>query len=234
MVAKIVFVLAVNAAPIRVQSEPLPKIDLGGQFTFLQATTSRLATQQQGGLGIVFDWNPKRYVSLDLALNFLPNHRSNFEVLGFYNRGSALQGLAGVKLGKRWDRVGLFGRIRPGFVSYNQVLDKFEPLPFSFGRLTRPALDSGVTLEFYPLRHLALRYDVGNTTIFYAARRVPASPGPPTLRVPGLNANVFQGSAALVYRFRILAREAGIARVERSLASRASSQQRSRDANDAP
>jgi hypothetical protein len=74
----------------------------------------------------------------------------------------------GIKGGKRWDRFGVFGKVRPGLASYSAVIKQASPtLSFQPGRRTDPSLDVGGVLEFYVSRKMLLRYDFGDTIIHY-------------------------------------------------------------------
>jgi len=79
-----------------------------------------------------------------------------------------LQGLFGIKAGTRWREVGLFGKVRPGLVNFQNklyVVCVTAPcLPLTSSQ-TELALDLGAAIEFYPSRRLALRFDVGDLWI---------------------------------------------------------------------
>jgi hypothetical protein len=93
-----------------------------------------------------------------------------------------------VKAGKRFKKWGVFGKARPGFMSFGQ--QRFTIIPVSAGaasesqcfgpsptnltscfrfeqsRLTHIALDVGGVLEFYPSNRIVVRFDGGDTIIF--------------------------------------------------------------------
>ena len=91
-----------------------------------------------------------------------------------------MTGLFGVKAGTRTEHFGLFAKVRPGFLTFDNALRAETilvtpgPLGFPigtisslrFGRLTQPALDLGGVVEYYPARHWAFRWDMGDTLIF--------------------------------------------------------------------
>jgi hypothetical protein len=64
-----------------------------------------------------------------------------------------------VKYGVRTEKVGVFGKLRPGFIRFG------EGATISGASATEFALDIGGVIELYPSRPVALRLDVGNTLI---------------------------------------------------------------------
>jgi len=68
-------------------------------------------------------------------------------------------------MGERWHHWGLFGKIRPGFIYYENALPGGgDPNPAS---LTRFATDFGGIVELYPKRNSTVRFDVGTTLVRY-------------------------------------------------------------------
>jgi hypothetical protein len=82
--------------------------------------------------------------------------------------------VGGVKVGKTFDRVGVFAKLRPGAMFDGDFRDD-----------AAFALDAGGVLEFYPSKRTTLRFDAGNLTI---ARENTTS-------------NVFQASVSFGWRF---------------------------------
>ena len=86
---------------------------------------------------------------------------------GTLPRASAARTISSVQ------RFGLFGKVRPGFVSFSRSLNligtrqlTFAGFPFvqgdfEFARRTFFANDLGGVLEFYPTRRWAVRFDAG-------------------------------------------------------------------------
>ena len=85
-----------------------------------------------------------------------------------------------MKAGKRFQRWGIFGKARPGVVSFSTGASGYVPtgsggpFPFRFdiNRLTNFAFDAGVVIEFYPSRHIVTRFDGGDTLIHYRRRTI--------------------------------------------------------------
>jgi hypothetical protein len=106
-----------------------------------------------------------------------------------------------VRLGFRLRRVEIYGKIRPGFVSFGKAILHVESsnsaLPFETGRLTEPALDLGGIIMIRISRRFAVRYDVGDILIHYRERSIDLNQSP----VPGQFANSLQLGAAFVFCF---------------------------------
>lgn len=127
-----------NVKQAHAQSDT-PKIEVGGQATALHGDVGT-----GGGVGGRFTYNLTEHFSVDTEVNVF-----------FVEDGdsTSTEGLFGVKAGKRWQRVGLFAKARPGFITNVG------------GRDARLALDLGGVVEFYPSRHTAIRIDAGDTII---------------------------------------------------------------------
>jgi len=98
----------------------------------------------------------------------------------FATGGTVQQAKFGIKIGKRYNRFGVFAKVRPGFVSFGNTFKLTSTLvqrvpggvfsPFTeYGseRKTHFATDLGGVLEFYPSRRLVVRFDAGDTIIHY-------------------------------------------------------------------
>lgn len=120
------------------------------------------------GFGGRFGYNVNRYVALEVETNHLPDRNLNEEF-----RSRRQQVFAGVRVGKRWEKVGLFAKARPGLL-YSANEPPRGPCTFSFpsspcfdeGR-TYFAADVGGVVEYYPTRRTILRVDAGDTIVRY-------------------------------------------------------------------
>ena len=123
--------------------EKAPTYEIGGQiFSF-----SGHELGNGWGAGGRFTYNLNNYLALDNEVNFfLPDEGPPY----------ATQGLFGIKAGKRTKYVGVFAKVRPGFQT-NFVVNEREQ--------ARLAIDVGGVAEFYPNRHLVLRFDAGDVII---------------------------------------------------------------------
>src|SRR5262249_19513400 len=145
------------------------------------------------GPGLEGGVNFGRHFALDGAFNWLPAG----------SRDHTIQGLFGGKVGTRTEHFGVFGKVRPGFVTRDNQFREFieiAPISVRFARLTERAIDFGGVLEYYPAKHWALRYDFGDTVVFQEGVKVVA---PPPLISGSFDrtTNNFQFSTGLHYRF---------------------------------
>jgi hypothetical protein len=78
-----------------------------------------------------------------------------------------------LKGGIRRNHFGIFGKVRPGFHSYSQALSGIsESGVESFDRYTNFVLDLGGILEFYPSEHGTLRFEAGDTHIYFNTHNI--------------------------------------------------------------
>jgi hypothetical protein len=169
--------LFVSGSALAQSSDELPKFEVDAHFTSLSIDKG-FETQTEPGFGGRFAYNLTRNLALEAEGNFLPKENR----VGFRNGGHAIQGLFGIKLGKRYKRFGIFGKARPGLISFSQGLFEFIPTTTTVDpstqiltrteRLTHFALDLGGVLEFYPSRRVFTRIDIGDTIIRYGQTRV--------------------------------------------------------------
>ena len=179
--------LAFSAAETRAQSEDAPKLEVGAQFTSATLTEPiNLVIASRAGFGGRVTYNLTDSVALETQVDFFPAQtRSFFES---YNGGRTTQAVFGVKAGKRFERFGIYGKARPGFVHFSRAVNGYDrqtfppstdpanPFPggeFSiprFGGRTEFATDIGGVIEFYPTRRIVTRFDAGDTIISYGAR----------------------------------------------------------------
>ena len=123
--------------------ERVPTYEIGGQIFSFGGNDLGFGW----GAGSRFTYNFSEYVAFDSEVNFfLPDEGPAY----------ATQGLVGIKAGKRTKYLGIFGKVRPGFQT-NFVVNDREQSNF--------ALDVGGVAEFYPNRHVVLRFDAGDVII---------------------------------------------------------------------
>jgi hypothetical protein len=123
--------------------EKVPTYEVGGQIFSFNGPDLGFGW----GAGGRFTYNLNNYLALDNEVNFfLPDEGPSY----------ATQGLFGIKAGKRSKYVGVFAKARPGFQT-NFVVNAREQAEF--------ALDVGGVAEFYPNRHVVLRFDAGDVII---------------------------------------------------------------------
>ena len=165
-------VLLVHSSALA-QSQDPPKFEVAGEFTTLE----RDANNTEPGFGGRFTYNLNRIFSLEAAGYFFP--RKCFDCR---DNGRATEVLGGVKVGRRFGSWGLFGKARPGVVSFSEGNSDIVPdtsagafpgFPFRLetSRATHFATDIGGVLEFYPSRRIVTRFDAGDTIIHHGSRR---------------------------------------------------------------
>jgi hypothetical protein len=155
------------------QTTETPKYEVAAEFTTLARETYEPRTD--AGFGARFTFNLNRVVSLETAGYSLPT-QCNVCV----NNGNVTEVLGGVKIGKRFEHWGIFGKARPGIVSFSRGKFDVRPapsipgFPFEFvpARLTTFATDVGGVVEFYPSKRIVTRFDAGDTIIHFGPRPV--------------------------------------------------------------
>jgi hypothetical protein len=139
-----------------------PKVEVGAQYTVLRINGFGAADATDSGVGGRLTFNITKGFGVEGVVNFFPQGRINFATLSTA-LGNRMQGLFGVKYGLRGEKVGIFAKVRPGFVRFSQG----TPAVGTTSSATQLALDYGGVLELYPARPFVLRFDVGDTVIRY-------------------------------------------------------------------
>ncbi len=208
------------------------KFEVGGQFSVMRVPTGVVTVtvfpcivapcpttitnsehrNTNYGFGGRFGYRASKYFTLEGEGNFFPHD-------GVLDGGRKIQGFFGVKAGKRFEKVGVFAKARPGFVRYSrgdyrepggpciavfpQPLGCFQAL----GR-TSFALDVGGVFEYYPTKRTIIRFDGGDTIVWLPARNIAAFqsnlaafPNPVVVAAPAETRNHFQASVGFGYRF---------------------------------
>jgi hypothetical protein len=218
------------------------KFEVGGQFSVLQSSIPDQVTftgivcvtlpcpsflisnsrEAQPGFGGRIGYNLTSNVAVEAELNFFPGADS-FSVPAF-NGGYKIQGLFGVKAGKRFDKVGIFGKARPGFLSESKgevqpranslciAMVSIFPPPvgcFETTSTTSLAFDLGGVVEIYPTKRTIIRFDAGDTMVRLSERGVPGVFNSPVaslgtlifIRSPAQTTHNFQASIGIGFRF---------------------------------
>lgn len=174
-----------------------PRFEVGGQFSLLFRNRPSVQFGEfltpdnideffprrvsKPGFGARFTYNLTNHIALETEGNFFPERG---EVFGVPD-GDILQCQVGVKIGKRFKKVGFFGKVRPGFVTFSKTShfirfeteSVFHPsrgvnvlveVPqFRIGKASYFSTNIGGVVEFYPSRRVVTRFDVGDTIIRY-------------------------------------------------------------------
>ena len=184
--------LLISATTALAQDTP-GRFEIGGGFNALHASDPGGLRTASANFGpqLEGDINFGRHLALDAAYSWLPSNS--------FSSGQVMTGFFGAKVGTRTERFGFFAKVRPGFLTFSNDLRSVTVFPPSspssgflisprFARLTERALDLGGVMEYYPVRHWAMRWDLGSTMIFGE----PPGPinyvpnPPPIVRPPGI------------------------------------------------
>lgn len=164
------------------------RFEVGGQFSVLRVPT-RIVTASGStlvanegrdtnyGFGGRFGYRLSKYFTLEAEGNFF--HRDNL-----LDDGRKVQGFFGVKAGKRFQKVGVFAKARPGFVRYSRgdyrfvapCIALFPPPIGCFQPVARTdfAIDVGGVFEYYPSKRTIIRFDAGDTIVRFPDRNASA------------------------------------------------------------
>ena len=168
----IAFVLLTHSISLA-QSQDLPKFEIGGEFSSLARES--FETRMEPGVGARFTFNLNRSVAFETAGYFYPQ-----KCFSCRNGGNMSQFVAGVKVGKRFEKWGIFGKARPGVVSFSR--GEFDvgpaapgssfPFDVEINRTNSFAADLGGVVEFYPTKKIVTRFDAGDTIIHFGRRTI--------------------------------------------------------------
>ena len=166
-------VIVITFASAAVAQSKKERIEIGVQSTSLTLFHPDVPFDDtQAGIGGRVTYNFNRSIAAEAEINFFPQDQFILTA-----EGNALQGQFGVKLGKRFEKFGVFGKVRPGFLSVGRV-GSFIPgaagpnnqLNFTIERETFFTVDTGGVLELYPSKRSVVRFEAGDTAIRHPAR----------------------------------------------------------------
>lgn len=138
----------------------------------------------EAGFGARVGRGVGRYLSVEAEVNLFPGEGD--PSAESFTGGRKLQGLFGVKVGRRFESFGLFAKARPGFVNFDKgdlrrrpglVCPAVFPAPlecFEPEARTDFALDLGGVVELYPSARTFIRLDAGDTLLRGGGRLSPA------------------------------------------------------------
>lgn len=135
-------------------AQEVPKVEVGGQYSLIRG-----GGDTDNGFGGLFVYNFTDTLSFDSGLTFFPEGVNVTQVM------------FGGKAGKRSEKFGLFGKVRPGFLRA--------------AGSSAFAMDLGGVVEVYSSSKLGLRFDIGDTII----------------RSGGVSTNNLQVGAGVMFRF---------------------------------
>lgn len=169
----VVLICVPCAAQTPTQSKDTAKFEVAAEFTSMTRPDVD-GGHTEPGPGARFTFNLSKSVALEAAGYFFP-HKCQFCTRS--NTGNAVEGLFGVKIGKRFEKWGIFGKARPGLISFSEGASdevQISPTVFIFDRRrsTNFAFDLGGVIEFYPAKRIITRFDAGDTLIHYGPRTI--------------------------------------------------------------
>lgn len=139
---------------------------------------------RESGVGARFAYNFNNTISAEAEVNWFVRREDSTNLPPPNNTrwqgGQKLQMVFGPKIGHRWKKFGVFGKVRPGFIHFVEFpvvtfLQQVPPgQPFFSATATRRAtffnVDVGGVFEYYPSKRTIIRFDVGDTIIRYNAQ----------------------------------------------------------------
>ena len=185
-------------------TEETKRFEVGVQFTslFVDPSNSQGSLffpriHVEPGFGGRVTFNLTESIAFEAEGNYFTR-----EQFSFPEGGQMFQGQFGGKIGKRFDRWGVFGKARPGFVGFSRVLQSpggVQTGPISFVRRLYPSIDVGGVVEFYVSPRWMARFDVGDTIIRYGEIHLPGFPA--SFTVPSMTRHNLQLSSGIGFRF---------------------------------
>ncbi len=191
------------------QTQEVPKYEVAAEFTSMGR--NNFSGGMEAGVGARFTFNLNKTFSLETAAYHFPRTCFSCE-----HNGTVTQVVGGLKVGKRFEKWGIFAKGRPGVVSFsrgelNAVPAPGQPIfPFEFeiNRVNSFAVDAGGVVEFYPSKRIVTRFDAGDTIIHFRERRfnsifldATGNIGLFPITVPAKTTHNFQFMAGVGFRF---------------------------------
>jgi hypothetical protein len=177
------------------EGSPLPsRFYAGAQYSLFSSDRGLDTVRDESGVGGWFTWNFSKYFAFDSSATWFPRL---VHIVDFQQGGRMFQALAGIRGGIRRERFGVFAKFRPGIQLYTNT--EGNATKFVFSPFTDIAFDSGGIIEVYTTERTMLRFDAGNTSIYYRPRDVFGQNR--TFHIPGFTNNTIQLSTGFGFRF---------------------------------
>jgi hypothetical protein len=143
--------------------------EVGPQFSYGVSTDAAgvgTALERNGGVGAFASYRLWPYVDVDVAVEGFLHQDSVHTPL---DGGKVAQGFAGVKVGLRRDRVGVFMKVRPGVSTHSMAFGSLDSVSGTVtdARVTFALLDVGGVLEAYLRPRFLIRLDTGVVTSIF-------------------------------------------------------------------
>lgn len=204
--------IIVTFASVVAAQDKKDRLEIGVQSTSLTLFAPDFQFDvTNAGVGGRVTYNFSRSIAAEAEVNFFP--QTQFLLSSFDSGG--VQAQFGVKAGKRFEKFGLFAKVRPGFISVDdvesvtpdtvRVVNGVTTFDFKVERTNFFSLDAGGVLELYPSRRTVVRFEAGDTAIRHPELFeviFPGSPQPPFVqRVrPAKFTHNFQFTAGVAFR----------------------------------
>ena len=203
--------IIVTFASVAVAQDKKDRVEVGVQAASLTLFAPDFPDHvTNSGVGGRVTYNFNRSIAAEAEINFFPQN----QFLLSSSDSGAVQAQFGAKLGKRFKRFGLFAKLRPGFITVDNVFSVTpEPVTVINGfalhlkveRTNFFTLDAGGVLELYPARRTVVRFDLGDTAIRHPALfevGFAGFPGPPSVRRvrPAKFRHNFQFTTSVAFR----------------------------------
>jgi hypothetical protein len=150
--------------------------------------------RDESGIGGWFTWNFSKHFSLDSSATYFPRL---IHIADIQQGGRTFQAVAGLRSGIRRERFGVFGKLRPGIQGYTATVN--NSITFVDSPFIDFALDAGGIIEVYTSPRTMLRFDAGDTSIYYPSRDVVTQNG--LFHAPSFTNNTIQLTAGFGWRF---------------------------------
>jgi hypothetical protein len=171
------------------------RYELGLLFSSLSLQRFFDPLKHEPGIGVRGSYSLTNHLSLDTEVDYFPR---NPHAVSPQEGGKMLLAVFGARVGVRKRRAGFFAKARPGFLRYSQTLsDNSAILNPRYSPLSHFVLDAGGVFEVYPSQRTLVRFDVGDTIIWYGQRNVPGFLSP----FPAFTRDTLQLSAGFAFRF---------------------------------
>lgn len=203
----------ITVASVAVAQNKKDRVEIGVQSTSLTLFAPDFPFDvTNSGVGGRVTYNFNQSIAAEAEVNFFP--QKQFVLSSF--SGGAVQAQFGMKVGKRFEKFGLFAKVRPGFVSVDDVesltpetvsvVNGLTTVDFKVERTSFFTLDVGGVLELYPSRRTVVRFEAGDTALRHPELFELVFPGvsgePPFVRLarPAKFKHNFQFTAGVAFR----------------------------------
>jgi hypothetical protein len=144
------------------------RVQLGLQYSLQTLERLDFTVRDESAAGAWFTFEISKNFAFDSAVSFFPR---KMRFISPQQGGRIVQAVAGIRWGIRRDNYGLFLKFRPGVQIYTSTeptntRDELGPHP-SFPPFTDLAFDTGGIFEIYTSKHTMLRFDAGETIIYF-------------------------------------------------------------------